>query len=143
MITMALVAMVCYLGCQESGDPISIEPPDHAPALTKDDSVMANAYLVRDAAEAYAAANGGNYSMNLGDPLPDGRTLIDFLPEGKLLLNPYTGVASSPGDYAASTPGQVGYIAYLSDPPYGYQITAVGADGSEYLAMIVVNPNEP
>jgi len=104
---------------------------------------MANVYLVRDAAEAYAAANGGDYAAALGDPLSDGRTLIDFLPGGKLLHNPYIGVRDSPMGFSAGHQGQIGYEPFISDPPYGYYITAIGAEIGIHLVILSNNPNDP
>jgi len=135
LITMAMVAMVCYVGCKGSGDdPISVSPPE-AP-LTKEDSIIADCYLVRDAAEAYAAANNGIYAT---DPwhstLPDGRILIDFLPDGKLLVNLYNGGRYLPIPGHPGGPGEIGYTGRTSVEPYGYVIRGVGADYSVIIEL--------
>jgi hypothetical protein len=117
--------------------------PRHIP-LTKDDSVMANAYLVRDAAHAYAAANNGNYPRNPTEPIPDpdGRTLIDFLPGGTYVMNPYTYTANSPTGANAVGVGSIGYVSFRAAPPRGYRITGVGAERGVYIIDLSLDPDD-
>jgi hypothetical protein len=143
LLTTLLVLALCYAGCSEDSDTPISPPQDTVTLYTKDDTVIANAYIVRDAAEAFAAANNGLYPRLTTEKTLDGQTLIDLLPEGKLLLNPYWGVMDSPMDGFSEVPGQVGYIIYSSIEPYGYKIDAVGADGVTRLIVLDKDPREP
>ena len=147
LLIIALVLALCYTGCSEGSDTPISPPPDTVTLYTKDDTVIANAYIVRDAAEAFAAANNGAYpALACCAKTPDGRTTIDFLPDGKLLLNPYTGVIDSPTDGPSGVAGQVGYVPVDPDGdgfPDGYWIDALGADGVTQLIVIVKDPREP
>jgi len=143
LITVALIATVCFLGCRDNGgDLLDASPPDEPPTPTKDDSVLANVYLVRDAAEAFALANAGVYPDRLSDELPDGRTLIAFLPSGQWLVNPYSHLRDSPVDAHAYHQGRVGYQPYRTYSPYGYVISAVGGTQGETLVMISRDPDD-
>jgi hypothetical protein len=142
LITMALVAMACYLGCKDTGDPISVSPPDDAPLMTKDDSVIANCYLLRDALDAYAAANGGLVPGSNLDELPDGRTLYDFLPGGLRLLNPYSGVRTDPIDAPARSPGETGWRVSGPLPLPGYIINGIGGERGTEIFFIERESNQ-
>ncbi len=146
LLSICLVMALCYTGCSDDSSTPIIPDPDTLTLMTKDDSVIANAYLVRDAAEAFAAANNGVYPWLTTSEGLDGQTLIDLLPEGKLLLNPYWGWMDSPIDGFAAAAGQVGYVAWDVDGdgiPDGYAIDALGADGVTQLIVIVKDPREP
>ena len=144
LLIVALVLALCYTGCREDSDSPISPPPDTVNLMTKDDSVIANAYIVRDAAEAFAAANNGMYAEEpWTEETLDGRTLIDFLPEGKPLLNPYNGLRMDPIPGGASAAGQVGYRAFRSIEPHGYIIDAIGGNGYEYLIVLSWDPLEP
>ena len=144
LLTIGLVLALCHTGCREDSDTLIAPPPDTVTLMTKDDSVVANAYIVRDAAEAFAAANNGMYAEEpWTEETLDGRTLIDFLPEGKLLVNPYTGLRSEPTPWGAAGAGQVGYRAFRSIEPHGYIIDAIGGNGYEYLIVLSWDPLEP
>ena len=143
LVTIGLVLALCYTGCREDSDTPIAPPPDTVTQMTKDDSVVANAYIVRDAAEAFAAANNGVYSTFVTlDETTDGRILIDFLPEGKPLVNPYSGLRTEPTPGEAVQRGGVGYRWYSVIEPYGYVIT--GIDGEyEQLIVIFKDPHAP
>ncbi len=143
LITMAIVSMVCFMSCKDnSGDPISVEPPIDETPLTKDDSVMANAYLVRGAAETWAALNGGVYARDTREELPDGRSIEDLLPNGELLMNPYTQQRDSPTPFSAYRVGYVGYEVFRSASPYGYRVNGVGSEMATNIILLYVDPYE-
>jgi hypothetical protein len=75
----------------------------------REQQVIRNAWIVKAAAEAFAAENGGVYSVSIGDATPLGNTLIDFLPGGCLLTNPYNLCCDTPGMGPVTYGGQVGY----------------------------------
>jgi len=97
----------------------------------KEASTKSNCHTVQLAAEDFSVQNDGVYAANTGDALPSGDTLIDLLPGGALLENPFTKAASEPIDGAAATAGQTGYLAVddngdgVND---GYSITGFGRD---------------
>jgi prepilin-type N-terminal cleavage/methylation domain-containing protein len=96
---------------------------------SKEARVKGNCHTVQLAAEDFAVQNDGVYAANTGDALPNGDTLIDLLPSGALLENPFTRADSEPIDGAAATVGQTGYIVVddngdgVND---GYAITGYG-----------------
>lgn len=89
--------------------------------------VLENCRIVQAAAERFAAENGGIYPGNLADETPAGDTVIDFLPDGRLLDNPVWEVATEPVSGAAASRGQTGYVSiYCDGQARGYTITGVG-----------------
>ena len=106
----------------------------------KEAAVRSNAHTTQLAAEDFSVQNQGVYALNTGDVLPSGMTLIDLLPGGNLLANPFTRVATSPMDgTAAGTPGEVGYT--MADPngdgvPDGYTIDGANEDGSQLVIVL-------
>jgi hypothetical protein len=97
--------------------------------LEKEAVVEAHCQLVQKAAEAFAADNGGQYPSDTSvDAIPSGDTLIDLLPDGTLLENPFTLAATEPANGAAATPGQVGYVVITGPGGSrdGYVITGWG-----------------
>jgi hypothetical protein len=76
----------------------------------RSEKVIANCYTVRDAVEQFALDNGGVYPDDLADTDQSGNTVIDLLPEGRNLLNPYHLCYCEPQDGAADEAGETGYI---------------------------------
>ena len=95
-----------------------------------DSVVVSYCHLVQEAAENFAADNNGIYAGGLADANSAGNTLIDYLPDGRLLRNPYTGAETEPVGAAAGTPGQVGYVVVVdhTGTNSGYTITGWGRD---------------
>ena len=91
--------------------------------------VITNCIIVHEAVEVWASLNGGIYPANVGvDTTPEGYTVIDLLPDGLLLRNPFTGVRTEPIDGWAAIPGQIGYYPISQNLIYtGCMITACGA----------------
>jgi hypothetical protein len=106
---------------------IVITLTDDYPA--KEAIVEANCSLVRDAVEAFAAANVGAYPDNVStDETPAGDTVVDFLPGGTRLENPFTLAATEPTDGSAAIPGEIGYMVNRDalGANSGYLITGRG-----------------
>jgi len=98
--------------------------------------VIANCEAVVQAAEDFAAQNGGEYPHDVGsDETPAGDTLIDLLPAGILMTNPFTQANTEPSDGSAATEGQTGYVrvADSGGSTVGYYVTGVGEHISEYV----------
>lgn len=92
--------------------------------------------------EAWATENGGSYPGGLSDQTPLGNTVIDLLPGGMLLENPYTTFSTEPCNGAAATPGQTGYVVCIANQTAsGYTITGYGCYG--VVATIYKDPYSP
>jgi type IV pilus assembly protein PilA len=94
----------------------------------KEASVKSNCHTVQLAAEDFAVQSDGVYADNVGvDATPSGDTIIDMLPGGALLENPFTKAATEPVDAAATNPGETGYLPVaIGGVNVGYSITGVG-----------------
>jgi prepilin-type N-terminal cleavage/methylation domain-containing protein len=93
-------------------------------------AVKRNGHVVQLAAEDFAVQNFGIYPFDTGTPLPTGATLIDLLPEGIMLENPFSHALDSPVNGIAAAPGVIGYqfVDVNADGmPDGYNITGFGA----------------
>lgn len=101
-------------------------PPSY---YEKDERTIENCCAVMRAAEAFAEQNNGWYPHNVGvDRTPLGNTLIDFLPDGLLMENPYHLCRTEPIDGAAAQQGETGYLVCIDGDrrPSGYVITGAG-----------------
>jgi type IV pilus assembly protein PilA len=97
----------------------------------KEASVKSNCHTVQLAAEDFSVQNDGVYAGNLADALPSGDNMVDLLPSGNLLENPFTKAQTEPVDGAAAQVGETGYLAVDPDGDGvwdGYQITGMGKD---------------
>jgi hypothetical protein len=126
--------MILSIGC---GEDITQTSPPPVPELTLDDIVRLNSRAVQDAAEEFATENNGEYPHGLTDRSAAGRTLIDLLPDGALLENPYTNAVDVPVELTAVNPGESAYrLHYDGDgSPIGYRITGFG----EYDRIITLS----
>jgi hypothetical protein len=80
------------------------------------------------ALELYAADNDGVYPCNLASVNAAGNTVIDLLPGGTLMRNPYSLARSNPVDGAGANRGEIGYSSFttVAGPCTGYTITGMG-----------------
>jgi len=95
----------------------------------KEASVKSSCHTVQLASEDFAVQSNGVYAADLADVTPNGESIIDLLPGGALMTNPFTKVADQPLD-AASAAGDTGYavIDDASGTHVGYNITGYGKD---------------
>lgn len=118
-------------------------PPDD---LHKHDETIANAYLVMDAALRWAAAYDGHYSSDVnGDTNHDGKTLIDMLSNGELLINAYSGMKTEPADgLALGNAGTVGYLGADSGDGFldSFNIEAYSCDGDVMITLTSYSEGE-
>ncbi len=100
------------------------------PAPTTEEQIIADSYVVRDAMEAFAAENNGDYPNYLDDHTDAGDQFITFLPGGTRLTNRYTGLATEPQFDGATAPGEIGILSFaeVSGPASGYRIVGRGND---------------
>jgi hypothetical protein len=113
-------------------------PKQRRPQPTKDELVILNCLLVRAAAEAWAAESGGDYPGDPESRNTSGRTLIDFLPGGMYLVNPFDGTRNQPIYLAWGNPGDTDYLSFDDDrcghcgpscDQNGHMITGFGESG--------------
>ncbi len=121
-----------------SGDSEMALPKQRRPRPAKDELVIHNCLLVRDAAEAWAAESDGDYPGDPESRNTSGHTLIDFLPDGMHLVNPFDGTRNQPIYLAWGNPGDTDYLSFDDDrcnpscDQNGYMITGFGESGEIY-----------
>ena len=105
-------------------------------ATAKEGAVKANCHTVQLAAEDFAIRNEGVYS-NGATVLPSGNTLVDLLPGGNLLTNPFTKAATEPQLGApAATAGEIGYQGIVQNGVnVGYLIDGMGRDPAQGVVI--------
>jgi prepilin-type N-terminal cleavage/methylation domain-containing protein len=104
----------------------------------KEASVKSNCHTVQLAAEDFAVQADGVYAGTVAEANPNtADTIIDMLPGGVLLENPFTKAGTEPVDGAAATSGQCGYAPVLLGAiNIGYTITGCGKeDGSTVITL--------
>jgi hypothetical protein len=165
IITILLMSLLCFVSsCGSGGNPtVAADDEDTALALVADPAgesqlgpasaegddaagmptakklqVVMNCRIVQAAAEAFAADNNGLYPADVSCSVSLlGKTLIDYLPGGERLVNPYHGQATEPVDGAAANQGETGYIGcYCPGTPKGYCITGVANDAGRTIMII-------
>lgn len=78
---------------------------------SKEAVVKSNCHTVQLAVEDWAVQSDGLYPVSVdADPSPLGETVVDILPHGALLENPFTKNATEPVNGVAALPGQTGYV---------------------------------
>ncbi len=95
------------------------------PAPTTEELIIADAYAIRDALEAYAADNEGRYPHFTLPPF------TPYLPGGEKVTNRYSGLANLPVFNFAQWPGEIGVVLFYDDngDTRGYRLVARGRDG--------------
>ena len=111
IIITLIVAMTCLLSCEQDQTITNIvneQSIDDPEAI-----VRSNAIILQDAVDAFVEEGIAGWGTVPKDAYADttvnGKNLIDFLPGGVPLLNPYTGERDQPVDTTASSPGEIGY----------------------------------
>ena len=104
--------------------------------------VIENCFLVREAVMRFALLNGGVYPSDVGlDTTPEGYTVIDLLPDGIALRNPFAGLRIEPTDGAAATPGNTScYPMIIGFVNVGCVITGVGNVAGYWIFMGEISP---
>ena len=110
LLLFILLPLLVISSCLEDKSPVI----PSTPLSPEEAQVIANCLTVQQAAEAFAARNNGVYppDFSLTQNL-DGNTLIDLLPGGVYLTNPFTNLATEPAYGVAQLPGQTAYFAVL------------------------------
>ena len=75
--------------------------------------VKGNSLTLLEAVESFANDNYGSYPENADtDTTATGKVLIDYLPDGERLMNPFTGLRDQPIDSIPSSPGEICYFKF-------------------------------
>jgi type IV pilus assembly protein PilA len=102
-------------------------------ARAKEASTKSNCHTVQLAAEDFSVQNDGVYAADLADTAPNGDTIVDMLPGGTNLTNPFSKTVDQPVDGAAANAGETGYEPVDDDGDGtwdGYSITGFGKDAT-------------
>jgi type II secretory pathway pseudopilin PulG len=96
----------------------------------KESRVRGNCHTLQLAAEDFAVQNAGVYASDTDtDQTATNQTILDMLPGGVLLENPFTKLATEPlSSGAAANPGESGYVPVVGaiGTNDGYSITGFG-----------------
>lgn len=107
----------------------------------KEASAKSNSHTTQLAAEDFSVQNNGVYAATLADPTLGATpvTMVDLLPGGALLPNPFTRAATEPADgNNIGTPGGTGYLGVDDDGDTvidSYLIDTYGKDGGVILLL--------
>lgn len=106
-------------------------------ARAKEASVKSNCHTVQLAAEDFAVQADGVYAGTVGEANPlTGQSIIDMLPGGTFLTNPFTKTVDQPIDGGASAEGQTGYVVVApAGTNIGYTITGAGKNGALIITL--------
>ncbi len=106
-------------------------------ARAKEASVKSNCHTVQLACEEWAIMSGGIYPLDVDtDATPAGDRIVDLLPQGVRLANPFTKVNTEPVNGAAADPGEIGYVPLIANGVgNGYTITGCGKGGTVIITM--------
>ena len=120
----SMLAGVC--ACSEDPAESIIEPAE--PTIEELEAlVVENCEALEAALEEFISFNDGACPVDIYSDTNDlGLTLIDYLPGGELMENPFTGERTEPVDTVATEPGQIGYHPASDFYPVLYYITGFG-----------------
>jgi hypothetical protein len=110
-IIAAIIAITCaiLIGCEED----TIVECQAPTAEELEAIVKGNSITLLEAVELFAIDKNGRYPVNAdSDTTITGKVLIDYLPGGERLLNPFTGLKDQPVDSIPSSPGEISYYKY-------------------------------
>jgi len=103
----------------------------------RETDVKRNCRIVQFAVEEFARRNQGVYPATADDLTGDGLKLVDLLPGGAGLTNPYTHLRSEPVFGPASSQGQTGYRPiFCHDIPLAYVITGSGGPDHDCVCVL-------
>ncbi len=138
LLIIIMINMIAGMSACNDDPAESIIEPSEPTIEELEAKVIENCYILEEAIEAYKAASVychpgefGIYPPSVStDPYDLGITLLEFLPDGELLENPFTGERTEPStDTVATEPGQIGYgVLSILGANQVYAITGCGED---------------
>lgn len=109
IILISFIMLVFIIGCENK---TIVESPDLT-MIELEAIVKGNSITLLEAVEQFALDNYGEYPASANsDTALSGKTLIDYLPGGERLVNPFTGQYDQPIALVPSSPGEIGYYKY-------------------------------
>lgn len=127
LLVLSIISSLMLWSCGKEECPVDAEGPS---ILELEEAVIENCQIVLEAVEAYAAENNlYYYPVDVYcDTSLAGNSLIDLLPEGQMLINPFTNLPTEPVNRRAAYPGEIGYEPWIrySTMNTGYTITGCG-----------------
>jgi len=126
------IMLVIVTGC---GKDTIVEPE----ALTDQELeaiVKGNSVTLLEAVELFAIDNGGEYPESVdSDISATGKILIDYLPGGDKLINPFTGIKDQPIDSMPSSPGEIGYYKYQYNDAFYFNVYFIQGFGANSIII--------
>ncbi len=106
-------------------------------ARAKEASVKSNCHTVQLAAEDFAVQADGVYAGTVAEANPlTNQSIIDMLPGGTFLTNPFTKAIDVPTDGAAGAEGATGYeVVAPAGTNIGYRITGAGKNAALIITL--------
>jgi prepilin-type N-terminal cleavage/methylation domain-containing protein len=103
----------------------------------KEASVKSNCHTVQLASEEWSVMSMGIYPTDVDTDLtPAGDRLIDMLPNGIMLQNPFTRANTEPVNGVAANTGEIGYAPVVNGGiALSYSITGAGVGGVVLITM--------
>ncbi len=131
-LILLILPLLFAAGCGNDRSPVDVTEP----LSPEEAQVVANCLTVQQAVEDFAVQNSGVYPANTAvDTTPSGDTVLDLLPSGVWLLNPFTTVQTEPVNGIAANPGETAYESIIQGGvPVAYSVTGVG----EIAATIII-----
>ena len=107
-------------------------------ARAKEAAVKSNCHTTQLAAEDFAVQNDGVYAADVdNEQTPAGQTIMQMLPGGVGLPNPFTKAVDQPVNGAAANPGESGYAPIAQNGVnVGYNITGVGKEAGTTIITL-------
>jgi hypothetical protein len=101
--------------------------------------VLSHCRTVQLAVERWAVLNGGLYPSDVDTHVtPGGQTVVDLLPGGSYLVNPFTRAATEPVNAHAVNSGEIGYVPNIwNGENGGYAITGAGREAGATIRWLV------
>ncbi len=143
IITIIAITLLILIGCEKE-EIVECQVPTEQELEA---IVKGNTLTLREALEQYATDNYGHYPESAdSDTTVTGKVLIDYLPEGERLLNPFTGLKDQPINSIPSSPGEIGYYkyheqGYILDEPYDHSMNVYFIKGYGTNSIIVEHDN--
>ncbi len=143
MRNLLIIIMICVvmalLSCsgEEAECPVAACEPSIEELEAR---VIANCNIFRDALVEYKDSNHGYCPVDIYNETNDlGLTVIDYLPDGELMENPFTGERTEPVDTLATEPGQTGYFQRYS---WGSTLYYINGFGESHTIVEMSNTEE-